>query len=108
MLMSMILNLLLDMSTEAKNFYQSVMKEIDYQKSRKKEEAWVKFPYDKDVFVCAAVLKGILEDESYKVDLEHKNDECYVSISWGKKRDENLDESKINVDNANKFIYIYI
>lgn len=100
MLMSTILNLLLDMNTEAKNFYQSVMKEIDYQKSRNKEEAWVKFPYDKYVFVCAAVLKGILEDELYKVELKHKNSECYMTINWGKKKDENINEAKIDIENA--------
>lgn len=96
MLMSTVLNLLLDMSIEAKNFYQLVTKEIDYQKSQNLEEAWVNSPYDKTVFVCAAVLKGILEDESYKVDLVHKNSECYMIISWRKKSDENLaDEDPI-------------
>ena len=90
MSLSAILDSLLDMSMEAKTFYRLVMTEIDHQKSQNMEEAWVDFPYNKYVFVCASVLKGILEDESYKVDLDQTNQDCTMTISWNKTKEENV------------------
>jgi hypothetical protein len=77
MSLSTVLETLFDISVEAKKFYLFITKEMEYQK----ENCRVDFPYDKYVFVCASILKGMLEDESYKVDLVHDKEECNMTIS---------------------------
>ena len=103
MSLSTVLKSVLDMSVEADDFYRLIMTEIKYWKGRNGDEAWIEFPYNKYVFACAAILKGVLEEESYKVELKDcGSGECSMSVTW--KNENDVEEKNVAENTVEKTV----
>ena len=83
--LSDILERLINEDPKSFRFRRDILSEMDGQKAAQPpgRTAWIAFPYGRKVFVCAAILKAILEDTDHNVELVNKdNDECCMTVTW--------------------------
>lgn len=77
-----VLQSVIDIDQRSKNFCNLVLKEIELGKNDDKQEIWIETPCDNILYVVCILLKEILEEEDYNVDLKRKKDECTMIIRW--------------------------
>ncbi len=65
-------------------FCRDILEDMDDQKrsSPPGRKAWIEFPYDGNVFACAAILKAVLEDAGHEVELFNERDKCTMIVTW--------------------------
>lgn len=84
-ILSDILERLTNEDPKSFRFRRDILSEMDDQKASQPpgRRAWIEFPYDGKVFVCAAILKAILHDSGHTVDLGvDQNNECTMIVTW--------------------------
>lgn len=77
-----ILQSIINLDKQSKNFCDLVLKEIELGKNDNKQEIWIETPCDNILYVVCILLKEILEEEDYRVDVKRKKDDCTMIIRW--------------------------
>ena len=77
-----VLQSVIDIDKQSKNFCNLVLREIELGKNDNKQEIWIETPCDNILYVVCILLKEILEEEDYIVDLKRKKDDCTMIIRW--------------------------